>query len=192
MKQVKCPICNHINQFETDDDLIKRIIDSEIHFYKHEECGSAMAEEIMKRLKYPNEIIDAVSVAVRNHMRMKGAGPEGDVVSDKALRKLKRDLGDHLEHTLDLMHADNSSHSEESSMPNQIPALRTRLANVGDVSSAQHMPLPVNGIDLMREFDLKPGKQLGDLLKVVEDAVMENPQLTKQQALDIVKRELEK
>ena len=43
----------------------------------------------------------------------------------------------------------------------------------------------------MKTFNLKPNKQLGDLLKKVEDAYLENPQLTKQQALNIVKKELD-
>lgn len=168
----------------------KEVIENEVHFYKHEDVGADMAEEIMKRLKYPNDIIISVTTAIRNHMRMKGAGMEGKNISDKALRKLKRDLGDHLEHTLDLMHSDNLSHSDTASMPNQIPALRQRLSTVGDVPSGQHIKLPVNGLDLMKAFDLKPSKKLGDLLKKVEDAYLENPHLTKQQALDVVKKEL--
>lgn len=191
MKQIKCPICGYINKFESEDDLIKKIIDSEIHFYKHENISAILTKQILQNLKYPNEIIDAVCISIENHMRMKGAGFEGEVVSDKALRKLKRDLGDHLERTLNLMHADNISHADASSMPYQIPGLRKRLAAVGDVPSGAHIKLPVNGFDLMQEFDLKPNKQLGDLLKKVEDAYLENPQLTKQQALDIVKKELE-
>ena len=190
MKKVKCPFCDHINIINTEDDLIKKIIDSEVHFFSHEDVGADVAEEIMKRLKYPNDVIIAVSTAVRNHMRMKSAGNEGTEISDKALRKLKRDLGDHLEHTLDVMHADNLSHSDDASMPKQIPALRKRLSSVGDVSSTQHIKLPVNGFDIMQHFDIKPGKQLGDLLKIIEDAYLENPNLTKDEALNIIKKEL--
>ncbi len=174
-----------IGKFET-----KEIIDNDIHFYRHEELGGKLTREILTRLKYPNDIIDAVVKGVEEHMRIKSAGMEGDKISDKALRKLKRDLGDHIDSILDLMHADNISHSEEHSMPNQIPNIRKRLDTVGDVSLAQHMPLPVTGWDLMTTFGLKPGKQLGDLLKIVEDAVLENPDLTKQDALNIVKQNL--
>lgn len=169
----------------------KTIIDSEIHFYEHENVGSEMAREILKKLKYPNEIIDAVYIEIKNHMRMKSAGSEGELVTDKSLRKLKRDLGDHLERTLDLIHADNISHSDDSNMPNQIPNLRTRLNTIGDIPSGTHIKLPINGFDIMKTFNLKPNKQLGDLLKKVEDAYLENPQLTKQQALNIVKKELD-
>jgi hypothetical protein len=59
-------------------------------------------------------------------MRTKHSGDEGEI-SDRTLRKLKMDLGPHLERTLDLIHADNISHSAQSNMPNQISNIRRRF-----------------------------------------------------------------
>lgn len=163
----------------------KSVVDNEVHFYEHEDIGAEIARDIMRRLKYPNNIVDSVHTIIKNHMRLKGAGVEGDVISDKALRKLQADLGDHLESTLDVMHADNISHSDIHSMPGQIPNIKTRLKTVG-LAKPQHIDLPIDGNDIMKELDLRPSKIVGELLKVVEDAYFENPKLTKADAMQIV------
>lgn len=161
------------------------VVNNEIHFYEHEDVSADVAKDIMMKLKYPNDIIVAVTTAVKNHMRLKGAGPEGNIVSDKALRKLQVELGDHLESTLDLMHADNISHGTEYDMPKQISGIRSRLKTIG-IPKAK-MQLPINGNDIMDAFKLKPGAIIGKLMKVVEDAYLENPQLTRTDALNLVK-----
>ena len=166
----------------------REVIDNEVHFYKHEEVGEEIARNIMKRLKYPNDIIDAVTTAVRHHMRLKGSGKEGEVVSDKALRKLKADMGDHLEHTLDLMHSDNIAHAPESRMLKQIPAIRARLQNLKDAPSNKKIPLPINGNDVMKELGIKPGPIVKTMLAVVADAWFENPDITDKEAMELVKK----
>jgi poly(A) polymerase len=164
----------------------KKVIDSEVHFYEHEDVSAEMAEAILRRLKYPMDVIKKVVAAVKNHMRTKQYGGESEGISDKTIRKLKRDLGDHLKTTLDLIHADNISHAEDYNMPMQIPKLKDRL------KSLEHEPtkpkLPVNGNDVMKHLKIKPGPVLKILLQQVEDAYFENPGLTKKQALAIVKR----
>jgi poly(A) polymerase len=162
----------------------KTVVDNEIHFYEHEDVGAEIAGDIMKRLKYPNDIISAVTTVIKNHMRLKGAGKEGEVVSDKSLRKLQVDLGDHLESTLDLMHADNISHADNYSMPNQIPNIRTRLSTVG-IPRAK-VKLPIDGNDVMDALGLKPGPIVGKLMKMVEDAYFDNPKLSKDEAMKLV------
>jgi len=167
----------------------KEVIDNETHFYKHEEVSAYMAKKILQKLKYPNDIIDQVVLNIREHMRLKGAGKQGEIISDKALRKLKMDIGEHLNDLLDLIHADNSSHSEEHSLSNQIPAIRKRLANIKDISK-EKSPLPISGNDIMQAFNLKPGKEIGRLLKIIENAWLENPDLTKEEAIEILKKEI--
>ena len=44
----------------------------------------------------------------------------------------------------------------------------------------------------MSNFDIKPGPMVGYVLKKVQDAMDENPALTKSQALSIVDKELQK
>lgn len=170
----------------------KEVIDQSIHFYRHEELGANMTRDILKKLKYPKEIIDAVAKGVEHHMRLKSSGKEGKDISDKALRKLKRDLGAHIASILDLVHADNVSHSDEHSMPLQIPGIRNRLKTLKDIPLQQHIKLPLSGIELIQIFNLKPGKFLGDIKRYLEDQYLENPDMTKEQAIKLVSDKLKK
>ena len=171
---------------------VRKVIDNEARFFDHENIGAEIAGELMKRLKYPNDIIKKVTSIVANHMKLKQTGKEGELATDKQLRRLKRNVGDHLEDLLDVMDSDNRVHRGDSSMPNQIKGIRNKLSTLdkdksgGNISSK----LPINGNDIQKAFNIKPGPEFRKLLQVVQDAVDENPNLTKDQALNIVKREL--
>ena len=156
-----------------------------VHFYGHEDSGAIMAKDIMARLKYPNELADAVSLGVQNHMRLKSGGDDAVKLSDKALRKFKVALGDQLENLLDVMHADNIAHSEASSMPNQIKNIRTRLETLNMTTGKP--VLPINGNDLIA-LGLKPGPLFATIMSAVTDAWYENPSISKPEALQIVKK----
>jgi poly(A) polymerase len=49
----------------------KDLATGKIHFYGHEKTGADMAEEILRRLKFPNQQIEEIVAAVRHHMQFK-------------------------------------------------------------------------------------------------------------------------
>jgi len=157
-----------------------------VHFYGHEHAGAEMAEQIMKRLKYPNEIISAVKTGVANHMRLKHGGDTAVDISDKTLRKFVTEVGDQLENILGLIHADNIAHSEASSMPNQIEFVKNRLKSIETTTSKPK--LPITGFDLQKELGLKPGPIFSEIMKAITDAWFETPKLNKSEALEIAQK----
>ena len=165
----------------------QQIVDDDVHFYTHEKVGAKLAGAILKRLKYPGDIIKRVTTSIEHHMRLKRSGDEGEVISDKALRKVKRTIGDHLEDLLDIMDADNKSHSSKSTQGKQIAGIKMRLKDLEDIPVPTK--LPITGKDLIA-MGLKPGPKFKKLLGKVQDAVDANPNLTKQQAMGIIKKEL--
>lgn len=187
---------------ESDPDLITRLgalfhdigkketysnVNGDITFHKHENVGSNITKDILKELKFPNDIIDRVSNIVRMHMRLKSAGSNGEDISDKALRKFVRDAGEDLDRILSVIHADNISHHPDHCLPDQVPEIKQRIDNLKPVPSSQHIKLPVDGVDVMNELRIKPSKKVGDVLKAVEDQLFENPDLSKEEALKIVR-----
>jgi len=169
---------------------VKKVIDNEARFFGHEDIGSEIAGEIMKRLKYPNAVIDRIKILVANHMRLKQTGRKGEKATSKQLRKLKRVMGDHLEDLLHLMDSDNRAHGPSSSMPDQIKGIRGRLDKLSQDTPKDLSSLPISGNDIKNSFKLKPGPIYKDLLNAVQDAIDENPKLTKRQALIIVRDKL--
>jgi poly(A) polymerase len=158
---------------------------SGVHFYGHEDVGADVAERIMTNLKYPTELIQAVKLGIKNHMRLKQGGDDAVKLSDKALRKFKIELGDQLEKLLDVIHADNTAHAGPSAMPNQIEKVRQRLKTL-DIQVKKPV-LPINGEDL-KALGLKPGKAFSTILSAVADAWYDNPNVTREEALAIAQR----
>ena len=154
-----------------------------VHFIGHEDVGEEIVDRTMRALKYPVELIDAVKIGVKYHMRLKH-GKDDATMSDSTLRKFKIALGDQLENALDVIHADNIAHADASVMPNQIERVRQRLKTL-DVQ-VKKPNLPINGNDLIA-LGVKPGPIMAKLLGAVTDAWYENPNITRDDALAIVR-----
>ena len=120
-------------------------------------------------------------------MVLKQGGSEGENLSDKTLRKFVNTVGENLEDILDLIHADNISHSAESSMPNQINNVRSRIKKLESDLDGKGVKLPINGNDLIA-MGLKPSALFREIMAAVQNAWYENPNLTRDEALEIVKR----
>ena len=129
-----------------------------------------------RRLKYPNEVINAVSKAVKNHMKLKHGGPDASGISDKTLRKFMVNMGEHLEDTLNLIHADNISHAADSAMPNQIDLINKRLDTLR--IPIKNLKLPIDGNDIKKKLKLRPGPIFKDLLGIVKDEYLGDPKIT--------------
>jgi tRNA nucleotidyltransferase (CCA-adding enzyme) len=166
--------------------VTRTVTPSGVHFYGHEMEGEKIVEDVMRRLKYPIELIDAVKKGVRNHMRLKSAGDTGVNLSDKALRKFKIDIGEQLEDLLNVMHADNTAHASASSMPNQITNIRKRLETLNMNMGNGKPKLPITGNDL-QHLGLKPGPVFSEIMKAVTEAWFENPNVSKDEALNIAR-----
>ena len=149
-----------------------------IRFNGHESVGARMTQQILERLRYSNEIIDEVVIAVQNHMAFKD-------VPKMRVSKLKRFLGrPTLENEMELHRVDClSSHGDLSifefirQKQREIPAEEIKP------------PRLVNGNDLI-EIGAKPGKILGELLRQIEDAQLEGQLKTKEEALEFARNQL--
>ena len=186
---------------KTPDDLKTRLIalfhdigkvltktvspEGSVHFYGHEKAGEEMVKKIMSRLRYPNELIDAVAVGVKNHMALKHGGDDASNLSDKSIRKFISAVGENLESILDVIHADNISHSETSSMPNQINVVRQRINDLNSNLNKSNLKLPIDGNDLLKA-GVKQGRIFKEILNAVQEAWYENPNLSKEEAMNIV------
>jgi putative nucleotidyltransferase with HDIG domain len=164
------------------------VIDGEVHFYRHEEIGAHIAKDILKRLKYPKYIQNSVFIMIDNHMRTKQAGDDAKNMSDKAVRKLKQDLGDNLDKTLDLIQSDNMSHSEASSMPNQVKNIKRRLKEVEEKDKKAPKKSPLDGDDIQNILGIGKGPMVGKILTKLGDMYLEDPTLTKEELSEVVKK----
>jgi len=161
--------------------------DGSIHFYDHENKSAELTRQIMSRLTYPNDIINDVIVGIENHMALKHGTDDTSKLSDKTLRKFTTKIGGNLDSILDFIHADNISHSDESSMPNQVKMVRQRIKDLNAPVGKTEVKLPISGADVLA-LGVKQGPMVGKVLDAVKEAWYGNPDLTKDEAIEIVKQ----
>lgn len=140
----------------------------------------------LKDMKFSNAIIDAVETAIRYH-RVFGNYADGVLPPDKKIRKFVNLVGDHIGTTVDLMNA-NNTHCTYGKKKTQALLILNRLEKLDEVEETKNIKLPVDGHDLI-ELGLR-GKTIGKMLNLVKDAYFENPQITKEECLEIVKKEI--
>jgi len=145
-----------------------------IRFNGHDKIGSDMAATILRRLKYPNKIIEEVTEMVVNHMTFKD-------VQKMREAKLKRFMArptfeDETElHRVDCLGSwgglDNYDFLNQK---------RTEFDNEPIIP-----PPLLTGKDLI-EIGWNPGPELGEILTKVQDLQLEGSLSTKEEAMDWV------
>lgn len=135
-----------------------------VQFIGHEAEGPAIAERIMRDLKYPVDIIKAVKLGVAEHMKLKSGGDDAVALSDSTLRKFKIKLGKNLETLLRVIHADNMAHAPASQMPNQIANVIRRIKSLNIPEAPE---LPYDGNEIMRRFGVS-----GEAVGIIQDMLV--------------------
>lgn len=157
-----------------------------IHFYKHENESAIMSINILKRLKYSNSDIKLIVKAVRNHMRFKQN--KDSCPSTKAIRKLISEYNDsEVDIILDIIDADNKSHSEKYNAPNQVNLIFDKILKIKEEEKINNkLELPINGKDIMDKFKLKTSPKIGEMLNFIKNKFLENPKLTKEECFSLI------
>jgi tRNA nucleotidyltransferase/poly(A) polymerase len=143
-----------------------------IRFNGHDKLGAEMTGDILRRLKFPNDVIEPAQVAVEHHMAFK------DVQKMKK-STLKRMMArptwpDELAlHRVDCLGSNGLLDNYEFMQ-----------AKAEEFSSEPLIPKPlINGRDLMA-IGWQPGPQLGQILTKVQDAQLEGVITTREEALE--------
>ena len=152
-----------------------RVAPDRIRFDSHAEVGTRMAEQICRRLRFPNDITQQVSGLVANHMRFGDAKK----MKQSTLKRFMRlpDFEDHLElHRLDCL----ASHRDLS----LYEFVREKLEHTPE-EEIRPAPL-ITGKDLIAS-GWTPGPQFRTVLQAVEDAQLEGVLHTREEAMSFVR-----
>lgn len=157
-----------------------------VHFYKHELIGAEMGKEILKNLKVSNSTTHSICFAIKEHMRTKCF--KEDVIKDSKIRKLQAELGSDLDLVLDVIDADNNAHAMEHCMPTQVSNIRKRIFELGELGlDCKKVELPIDGFDIMSELNISGGPKIKQIIKTLTKMYYNNPKITKEQCLKIIK-----
>lgn len=138
-----------------------------ITFYNHEVVSTILVTKIAKRLKLSNKESDKLIHLVKYHQFT-----VSEIQTDKAVRRFIREVGkEYIQDMLDLRTGDRIG-SGATPTSWRLELFKKRIIEVQKQPFAI-TDLKIDGNDVMKELDLKPSRQIGDILKNLFEQVVE-------------------
>lgn len=160
--------------FYEDGKIVKR------QFIGHDIKSAEYAENILKKLRYSNDIIDEVCFAIKHHMILKQF--DIDNTKESTCRKIYRKIFKYYDTTLDLINADNRSHATLYNKLDQVDEFIEYAKMIG--IKHEKRKLPINGNDVVEYFNIKPGPLVKKILDEAENVYDEYPNIDKSNMLE--------
>ena len=140
-----------------------------------------MTKDILKRLKFDNETISSVYSIIYDHLVLM---PEY-MPTDGEIKRLINRVGIKNIFTLyDLQRADINSLWDPVPFLAKVDYMSDRTKDILQNNEPLTIKdLHINGSNIIREFNLKPGKILGEILNYLLEKVLDNKDLNSKQTL---------
>ena len=157
-------------------------------FYEHERIGAEMAEPMLDRLRFSNEERTRIVALIRHHLICYD-GTWTDTAVRRWVRRVSPEL---VEDLYALSEADvRSKGKDETEGLEHIAQLKTHVAKViagGAAFSVKDLAL--SGGEMMKELGIKPGPDIGRVLRALLEEVVEDPSKNTKETLIERAREL--
>ena len=141
-----------------------------VHFHGHAEVGARMFDKVVRRMPFEREMGKKVRFLIKHHLR---SNQYSDTWSDSAVRRFAREMDAHLTDLLDLSRADITSKrpGRRQSLLRQISQLSDRIDRLREVNAVVPPLPPGLGNAIMEKFGLPPSRRIGDLKRLLEEAI---------------------
>lgn len=149
-------------------------------FYNHDIIGAKMTQQILSRLKFPRKEIEKIKTLVKYHLFYYNVGEVGDSSVRRLLRKVGKENIDEL---LQLRMADRIGSGVPKALPYKLRYLKYKFERLSQDPISTKM-LKINGNDIMKILNLKPGPKIGKILTCLLSQILNNPKKNKKAILE--------
>lgn len=171
-----CPSENPIVRFATlIHDIGKPRVEGQdedglVIFYNHEIIGAKLAWEICERLKFSKKEKEKISTLVRWHMFS-----VDDQITDAAVRRFIRRVGfENVKDVVDLRIGDRLGSGTREAESWRLKKFKERVEKEMGPKPFSMEDMAIDGNDVMKELSLKPGPEVGTILKRLFEEVDED------------------
>lgn len=174
-------------------DIGKPVVFDGESFINHEKVGADMVVDICKRFKFSIDETEKIKNLTLYHMRS-----FQDNISDRAIRRMVKKFDDKNVNWKDwfrLRLADKKANLASDGYTlekiRDIVLKIHKATHLTESGGFRITDLAINGNDIMKLLKIRPGPQVGFILKMLLDMVLENPEMNNQERLFEIVKELE-
>lgn len=154
-----------------------------VSFHHHEVVGASMARRRLKALRFPKDVVNAVTLLTELHLRFHGYGT-GSTWTDSAVRRYVTDAGDQLPRLHKLVRSDCTTRNRRraAALASAYDDLEARIAELAEKEELGRIRPDLNGEEIMELLGLPPGPLVGKAYRHLLALRMEHGPLPRERA----------
>ena len=155
-----------------------------VQFHHHEVVGARMAEQRLRALRYPNEVVSKVVKLIEMHLRFYNYRDW----SDAAVRRYVRDAGRLLDRLNQLVRADCTTRNpfKAKALADLQDDLELRIARLAEQENLEQIRPALDGNEVMERLGVPPGPVVGEALSYLMELRMERGPIEKEEAYELL------